>query len=510
MMKKRWIMIAVLALITVCCACGFAGCGAEKPQPTQAEPLKELPPPEITGGARGELGIDRNVNEETIDEYLNRPDAVYRDMRMLEDPGNYEAIGGDRYLSGYVEGFEVVPLPLILPVSGLPGEVGNTYTGTTLFHEENGRYVANYEESLETVEQLFPRDKVIFLMCGGGGYAGMTKHFLVSMGWDESRIYNVGGYWYYHGAHNVQVKHEENGAVTYDFDSVPYHSIDFSKMTKSGEYQDPIIPVTEVKLSTAKLELPEDSSFRLDVIVLPNEASCLDVQWTSSDESVAYVNGEGMVKALGEGEAVITATSLDGTRSASCAVTVQAREDGETIVLDDLAEDAEVFAANNLGKLYREFTDTVEGPDGMPKEEYMDPDGTVSDLWIAEYEKNLQQMEEAQQVRSEIFSRLIAEKKTFIVLIRRKTCEQSEYPVIDGAVDILQRNGVTYFEMGDMASDGDNTLGASEVGREIRELGGAVAIVKNGELYAGIDASVEVIHDEAELLAWFRQYLDLQ
>ena len=59
--------------------------------------IKELPKPEITGGSRGELGIDKNINETTIDEYLNREDSVYIDMRMLEDPGDYETIGGDRY-----------------------------------------------------------------------------------------------------------------------------------------------------------------------------------------------------------------------------------------------------------------------------------------------------------------------------------------------------------------------------------------------------------------------------
>ena len=45
--------------------------------------LKDLPVPELSEGQRGELGIDKNVNESTIDEYLNRSDAVYRDLRML-------------------------------------------------------------------------------------------------------------------------------------------------------------------------------------------------------------------------------------------------------------------------------------------------------------------------------------------------------------------------------------------------------------------------------------------
>ena len=30
-------------------------------------------------------------------------------------------------------------------------------------------------------------------MCGGGGYAGMTKNLLVSLGWDENKIYNTCG-----------------------------------------------------------------------------------------------------------------------------------------------------------------------------------------------------------------------------------------------------------------------------------------------------------------------------
>ena len=193
----------------------------------------ELPKPQITEGLRGELGIDKNINEETIDKYLNREDSVYRDVRMLEDPGNYEAIGGDSKLSGFVKGFEVISLPYIIPVSGLPEAVGNTYIGDTLFSiNSEGKYVANYKESMEILEYIFPKDKNIFLMCGGGGYAGMTKKLLVSLGYDENKIYNVGGYWYYQGKNNVNVKRSTNGEDVYDFWKVLYHNIDFSKLHK--------------------------------------------------------------------------------------------------------------------------------------------------------------------------------------------------------------------------------------------------------------------------------------
>ena len=95
--------------------------------------FNKLPKPEKTDGLRGEFGIDKNINEKTIDKYLNRKDTVYRDMRMLIDVAEYENIGGDSYLSGFVKGFEVVPYPLLAPTNNLPEEVNGGYEGETLF-----------------------------------------------------------------------------------------------------------------------------------------------------------------------------------------------------------------------------------------------------------------------------------------------------------------------------------------------------------------------------------------
>lgn len=225
-MKNKIIYISVLVILVI-----SLGVSIFYNFNTNSEnSLKELPKPEVSEGLRGTFGIDKNINESTIDNYLNRSDAVYRDMRMLKDPGNYEAIGGDSYLSGFVKGFEVVPLPYLVNVSGLPEEVGDTYIGKTLFTEKDGKYTPNYEESMDVLEYLFPKDKVIFLMCGGGGYAGMTKNMLIALGWEEDKIYNVGGYWYYNGSNNVKVKNESNEKTTYDFWKIAYHDIDFTML----------------------------------------------------------------------------------------------------------------------------------------------------------------------------------------------------------------------------------------------------------------------------------------
>ena len=114
----------------------------------------ELPKPELSSWQRGTLGIDKNINEKTIDKYLDRKDSVYYDVRMLKDEANWEKI--------VVEG----------------------YIGKSLFTNNNGNYKSNYKESLEILEYFFPKNKNIFLMCGGGGYAGQKKTIgITRMGW---------------------------------------------------------------------------------------------------------------------------------------------------------------------------------------------------------------------------------------------------------------------------------------------------------------------------------------
>lgn len=223
--KKNAIIILDIIIITLAAICLVVYF-------TKNENEMALPKPEIADGMRGAFGIDKNIDETTIDKYLQRKDSVYRDMRMLKDPGNYESIGGDSYLSGFVKGFEVVPYPYLVNVTGLPESVGSSYTGNTLFTQtEDDKYIANYKESMEILEYLFPKDKNIFLMCGGGGYAGMTKNMLVALGWNEGKIYNVGGYWYYNGENNVKVKDETN-ENNYHFWKIPYYNIDFETLTK--------------------------------------------------------------------------------------------------------------------------------------------------------------------------------------------------------------------------------------------------------------------------------------
>lgn len=221
--------IKLIVLVIVCMLIGGL-CGYN----FNKNVLKPLPAPEKSEGLRGVYDIDKNINEKTIDNYLGRTDVVYRDVRMLEDTATWENKGGERDLTGFVEGFEVVPYAYL---TEFPQEyidqkksenVSGLYQGKTLFRLESGKYIPNYKESMDILEYLFPKDKTIFLMCGAGGYANFTKQMLGSLGWDTSKIYNVGGYWNYEGNNSISTKIE--GSNKCDFSKVPYHNIDFDRL----------------------------------------------------------------------------------------------------------------------------------------------------------------------------------------------------------------------------------------------------------------------------------------
>lgn len=169
--------------------------------------IEKLPPADPD--SKGDYGVDRAINIETIDQWLGRNDVAYRDVRMLLDPADFAAIGGDSSLTATIEGFKVVPFPFLATLPPLP--VAGAYNGPTAWAvewAEDGSIASAepaYWESQQLLEDLFPKDKAIFIMCGAGAYAGFTKQLLVHLGWDAAKIYNVGGFWSYAGSCKVEL-----------------------------------------------------------------------------------------------------------------------------------------------------------------------------------------------------------------------------------------------------------------------------------------------------------------
>ena len=234
-MKKIFSLSLVLTLcLTLLCAC------SGKPEAPETPELQSLPKPEIQEGTM--FSVDKNINISTIDEYLGRDDVCYRDMRLLFDPADYASIGGEADLTRTITGFKIVPFPYIATLQTLPVE--GAYDGDRLYEvvwNENGTVASAtplYKESEMILRELFPKDKAIFLMCGGGGYANMMKQLLLFLGWNEELLYNVGANWEYNGNNKLELivypetAGERNIYATWRAD---YAYIDFSKLSPLGE-----------------------------------------------------------------------------------------------------------------------------------------------------------------------------------------------------------------------------------------------------------------------------------
>ena len=93
--------------------------------------------------------------------------------------------------------------------------------------------------------------------------------------------------------------------------------------------------VQSVSLDKTALELGIGHTVTLVATVMPENAENKAVTWSSSNESVAAVSSNGVVKGMAQGTAVITVTTEDGGKTASCRVTVNE----SYILYDPIPED---------------------------------------------------------------------------------------------------------------------------------------------------------------------------
>ena len=83
---------------------------------------------------------------------------------------------------------------------------------------------------------------------------------------------------------------------------------------------EPILAIS-IEVMPTEIEAEEGSDVQLSVIVMPEDATNKEVAWSSSNESIATVDNNGLVRIHKEGETTITATTTDGSNlSATCVI----------------------------------------------------------------------------------------------------------------------------------------------------------------------------------------------
>lgn len=94
-----------------------------------------------------------------------------------------------------------------------------------------------------------------------------------------------------------------------------------------------MIPATDLVLEREVLNLEPGDEAWLEAFLYPEDTTDILASWTSSNTDVATVTDDGMVTALAQGSAVITATTTNGL-TAECQVYVEWRVDEVTILGD--------------------------------------------------------------------------------------------------------------------------------------------------------------------------------
>ncbi|MBQ9437055.1 MAG: FHA domain-containing protein [Lachnospiraceae bacterium] len=127
------------------------------------------------------------------------------------------------------------------------------------------------------------------------------------------------------GSKNAQIK-LSGGTVSFSVEVPNVAQPDTPATVISG-----IVPVEKVTLDVSSVDLIEGEKYQLNATVSPEDASVAGIIWSSSDLDVAVVS-EGVISAVSEGTATITAKSTDGKQSVTCQVTVEKAEEEKTFL----------------------------------------------------------------------------------------------------------------------------------------------------------------------------------
>ncbi len=138
----------------------------------------------------------------------------------------------------------------------------------------------------------------------------------------ENQLKHVGG-------NNTYIVYYDNG-FTSTYNSSTEKVFFYEKVNSST---DPVA-VTGVSLDKTTMSLTVGGNGTLTATVAPEDAANKNVIWSSSNTAVATVDNSGKVTAVAVGEAVITVTTEEGEKTATCSVTVTAPQEIESSVIE--------------------------------------------------------------------------------------------------------------------------------------------------------------------------------
>lgn len=96
----------------------------------------------------------------------------------------------------------------------------------------------------------------------------------------------------------------------------------------------PVVDATSIKLDKGSISIVEGKTVPLKVVIKPVNATYKMVTWSVGDESVATVTQDGYITAVGVGETVVSATTVNN-KTTSCTVTVLPSDTPAQLTVED-------------------------------------------------------------------------------------------------------------------------------------------------------------------------------
>ena len=145
---------------------------------------------------------------------------------------------------------------------------------------------------------------------------------------------------------SIQATNAQSGNYNMMMSKVCFGLVDEpSEFKVSGSHSFDLIvaqKATGITLNQSSLELNVGNTAQLTATITPANTTDKRIIWTSSSPNTASVSSNGLVTANGNGQCLITATTLDGTNlSASCIVTVNGGGGGG-VVADNYLSAADI------------------------------------------------------------------------------------------------------------------------------------------------------------------------
>lgn len=133
--------------------------------------------------------------------------------------------------------------------------------------------------------------------------------------------------------------------------------------------------------STMTLYADKPVTAQLSALIAPADATIRDVTWYSDDETIAYVDDEGLVSPCGVGTTDIYAETADGGFTAKCTVTVttwEKRREDIPVVYTDYSMTIEEMVEKQMTASPTTFTNEVLPADADSVEQYVNPENLVT------------------------------------------------------------------------------------------------------------------------------------